>query len=219
MRALDSDEIVQAGLDREPGGRGAGGERWHETVLGVSRALVYGLLTAILAGLYAATVGLMQRLMVGLVGKNSDAAVIVTTLIVVSAFTPVKNRLQRLVDRRFRDSGNPAAVLGAYTNQLAEGSWTVERNRALRRFVRLVSEAYGAAGATVRVQEAAGSVRSASFGLNDRPPSLTVSTGSGPIMIVTTLTDLDGYHPRREADRATLTTASAAFAAELTAEV
>jgi hypothetical protein len=74
----------------------------------IARALVYIPLTAVLAGAYAASVALFQRIFVSLTGQSSDAAIVITTLILASLFTPVRKALENAVDRRFRPAA-PAA--------------------------------------------------------------------------------------------------------------
>ena len=54
----------------------------------INRTLVYGSLTAILGGLFSASTTLSQRVFVALTGEKSDAAFALTTLVVVSLFTP-----------------------------------------------------------------------------------------------------------------------------------
>ena len=76
---------------------------WEIDVI-INRTLVYVPLTAVLAGLYSASISLFQRLFTTLTGDKSDAAVVLTTLILASTFTPLKNGLQGFVDRRFRES-------------------------------------------------------------------------------------------------------------------
>ncbi len=73
----------------------------------LNRALVYIPLTGILGGLYAAGVALFQRLFVTLTGDRSDAAVVITTLVLAGMFTPARNGLQSFVDRRFKPAGSP----------------------------------------------------------------------------------------------------------------
>jgi hypothetical protein len=68
----------------------------------ISRTLVYVPLTALLAGLYAATVTLLERLFQSLMGDRSDAAIIISTLILVSVFTPLRKWLEGIVERRFK---------------------------------------------------------------------------------------------------------------------
>lgn len=68
----------------------------------IGRTLVYLPLTAILAGMYAALVALLQRVFVALTGGDSDAVIVLTTLILAAAFTPVRQTLDGFVDRHFR---------------------------------------------------------------------------------------------------------------------
>jgi len=76
--------------------------RLYEIDVIINRTIVYGALSAILAGVYTASIALSQRLFVSLTGERSDAAIVLTTLVVVSLFTPVKTRLQLVVDRRLK---------------------------------------------------------------------------------------------------------------------
>jgi hypothetical protein len=85
--------------------------RLYEIDVIINRTLVYGALSAILAGIYTASITLSQRLFVSTTGERSDAAIVFTTLVVVSFFTPVKGRLQSVVDARVR----PAAKTPART--------------------------------------------------------------------------------------------------------
>jgi hypothetical protein len=64
-------------------------------------------LTGILGGLYAGLVALLQRAFVNVTGDRSDAAIIITTLVLAGSFTPIRRVLDTIVDRRFR---SPATV-------------------------------------------------------------------------------------------------------------
>ena len=103
----------------------------------INRAIVYGLLTAILAGASAAAVGLTQTLFVGVLGPGSTPTIVITTLLVVSAFNPIKSRLEALVDRRFKPAPDPATVLKAFISDLRESVSRPDRERALRRLLDL----------------------------------------------------------------------------------
>lgn len=82
----------------------------------INRAIVYGLLTATLAGAIAALIGLSQRLFIALTGERSDMAIVITTLFVVSAITPIKNQIQSWVDRQFREM--PASDLRQFGQEV-----------------------------------------------------------------------------------------------------
>jgi hypothetical protein len=84
--------------------------RLYEIDFLISRTFVYGSLTAILAGLYAATIRLFQSLFVAITGQESDAALVITTLVLATTFTPIKGRLEGIARRRFAEE--PESVTG-----------------------------------------------------------------------------------------------------------
>lgn len=66
----------------------------------INRTLVYLGLTAILGAMYTALVTFLNRYFISVSGQKSDAAYVLTAFAVVAAFGPVKDALQRRVDRR-----------------------------------------------------------------------------------------------------------------------
>jgi hypothetical protein len=77
----------------------------------IGRTFAYGALTAILAGLYAASVRLFQAIFVALTGDESDAALVLTTLVLATTFTPIKTRLEKVAEKRFKPvDGHEAPV-------------------------------------------------------------------------------------------------------------
>jgi hypothetical protein len=123
--------------------------RLYDIDLIINRAMVYGALTAILAGLYSGSISLFQKLFVALTGEKSDAAIVVTTLILASTFTPIKTRLQAVVDRRFRDAHDPLHRLMEFSRQIECGIWVVDRRLALERLLEEGMAALDAVGGQV----------------------------------------------------------------------
>ena len=115
----------------------------------INRAIVYGLLTAILTGGSAAVIGLGQRLFVGVIGAGSDATIVLTTLLVVTAFNPIKTRLQAVVDRRFKDSRDPDAALEAFVQEVRQSLSPPDLHRSLARLLEIAVEAYRSSGGQV----------------------------------------------------------------------
>ena len=87
--------------------------RLYDIEVIINRTLVYASLTAILGAGYTATITLLQRLFVVVSGQKSDAAAVLAAFVVVVAFSPVRDWLQRSVDRRL-GRRSPSALLGKF---------------------------------------------------------------------------------------------------------
>lgn len=107
---------------------------WDLDIL-INRTLVYIPLTGILAGLYAASMSLLQRAFVAFTGTKSDGAVVLTTLILTATFTPIKNAIQAFVDRRFKNPAEPLASLKTFSRQIQTIEQVVDRETAAKRFL------------------------------------------------------------------------------------
>ena len=105
--------------------------RLYQIDLIINRALEYGALTATLAGLYSGSISLFQKVFMALTGERSDAAIVLTTLILASTFIPIKSRLQAIVDRRFRDVHDPLRRLTDFSKRVETGIWVVDGRLAL----------------------------------------------------------------------------------------
>lgn len=77
----------------------------------VNRTIFYGLVTAVLAGVISVSMGLLQRFFLAVTGERSDVAAVITSLVVVSAFEPIKARVRNLVDRTFKETPDHTATL------------------------------------------------------------------------------------------------------------
>jgi hypothetical protein len=93
---------------------------WDIDVI-IRRTLIYGTLTAILAGLYLVVVVTAQLLGARLTGQTRLPAwlIVVTTLAVAALFAPMRRRVQRVIDRRFyRSRYDAARTLAAFSATL-----------------------------------------------------------------------------------------------------
>jgi len=75
--------------------------RLYQIDLIINRTLVYGSLTAVLAGVYLGGVVLLQYAFRALIGEESQLAVVASTLIIAALFIPLRRRIQGFIDRRF----------------------------------------------------------------------------------------------------------------------
>jgi hypothetical protein len=110
----------------------------------ISRTLVYVPLTALLAGLYAATVALLQRVFQSITGDKSDAAIIISTLILASVFTPLRKWLEGIVERRFKPATSVAAAVPVMAVAIEGPEWDARVAAVARRVVRAELDARAA---------------------------------------------------------------------------
>ena len=75
--------------------------RLYEIDTLINRTLVYGALTAALVALYLGGIVVLQMFFVLLTGEKSTLAVVASTLMIAALFTPLRRRIQAVVDRRF----------------------------------------------------------------------------------------------------------------------
>jgi hypothetical protein len=69
----------------------------------INRTLVYGSLTAILAGVYFVGVTATQVILQTLTGQEElpQLAIVASTLVIAALFTPLRRRIQGFIDKRF----------------------------------------------------------------------------------------------------------------------
>jgi hypothetical protein len=89
----------------------------------INRTLVYGSLTAILAGVYFGGVTATQALFRDLAGQQElpQLVVVVSTLVIAALFTPLRRRIQSVIDRSFyRSKYDAIKTLEGFSARLRE---------------------------------------------------------------------------------------------------
>jgi hypothetical protein len=86
----------------------------------INRTLVYGLLTALLAGAYASGVLVLGQLFGGVGERTPSWAVAGATLAVAALFQPARRRIQQAVDRRFNRRKYTAKTIEAFSTRLRD---------------------------------------------------------------------------------------------------
>ena len=95
--------------------------RLYNIDLLIYRTLVYGSLTAVLAGVYFGSIVLFQWVFRDLIGQESQLGVVASTLAIAALFSPLRRRIQGFIDRRFyRRKYDSAKTLAAFSAKLRE---------------------------------------------------------------------------------------------------
>jgi len=91
-------------------------DQLYDIDLLINRSLVYGILTGVLAALYAGSIFLFGGFVRTLTHRQDDSlAIVVSTLGVAAVFQPLRRRIQFAIDRRFyRRRYNAARALEAF---------------------------------------------------------------------------------------------------------
>lgn len=110
--------------------------RLYEIDTLINRTLVYVLLVGIVAGLYAASVALFQRVFVAATGNTSDAAAIISALLLAAVFTPIRKSIEAIVDRRFKPAPVDAAHAPSASAQWEDPAFEAAVERVVRRVLR-----------------------------------------------------------------------------------
>jgi MFS family permease len=122
--------------------------RLYDIDLIINKTLVYGGLTAILGAVYAAVVTLLNRFFISVSGQKSDAAFVVTAFVVVIAASPLRDWMQRQVDRRVAHRSS-SAVLDEFSAGIDSVVSVIDGRRVAIRFVDQAVVAFDATAAAL----------------------------------------------------------------------
>ena len=110
---------------------------WDIDVI-INRTLVYALLVIILVLIYLASVVILQRTFQTLTGERSDLAAVVSTLVLVALFVPVRRYVQDFVDRRFyRRRYDTVKTVSAFSSSLRD---EVDLDRVIQRLESVIHD-------------------------------------------------------------------------------
>ena len=91
---------------------------WNIDII-INRTLVYGTLTLMLGVVYAGLVIGLQALLRGIISQDNSVAIVISTLAIAALFQPLRQRLQKIIDRRFyRSKYDAAKIIEAYNATL-----------------------------------------------------------------------------------------------------
>lgn len=148
----------------------------------IHRTLVYALLSAVLAGIYLGSVAVLQTPVRSLMGGDSQLAIVIATLLVAVAFSPLRRRLQAAIDR-------------AFNRQRYDARGTLDR---VATAMRTAVELEPLAGALVKALQESVQPAHASIWLRDGPPSVTHAHAQTSASVAPGRTDgrstIDGKH-------------------------
>jgi hypothetical protein len=87
----------------------------------INRSLVYSALSVVLGLTYLGSVTLLQSLLLGLTGRSSPLAVVLSTLVIAALFSPLRLRIQQIIDRRFyRQKYDAQRTLESFSQQMRD---------------------------------------------------------------------------------------------------
>jgi hypothetical protein len=130
--------------------------RLYDIDLIINRSLVYGSLTAILYAVYVAVTTLLQRLLISVSGQKSDAAYVLAAFVVAGSFNPVKEWLQRVVNRRL-GRATTSAALDQFSAKVDAVVSVIDVNKIASQLVDEAVAAFDARGGALYLEESDGS--------------------------------------------------------------
>jgi hypothetical protein len=115
--------------------------RLYDLDVVLNRTVVYGLVTAALVGIYFGFVLVLQGLAVTLTGqRRSELVTVLSTLAIAALFSPLRTRIQRVIDARFFRRKYDAEKALARFGQAIRGESSADLSQLNAHLVRVVDE-------------------------------------------------------------------------------
>lgn len=115
----------------------------------LNRTMVYIPLTSILTVIYSTSISFSQRLFSTVAGETSPAVAIFTTILLTTTFTPIKNGLQALVDRSFKEPLDPLKELKALEQRIFNVVDLLDQPAMARRIGEQIMSSYDLEGVAI----------------------------------------------------------------------
>ena len=179
----------------------------------LNRTLVYVIVSGFLAGLTAALVGLSQSAFLTVTGQTSDAAIVITTLILVGTISPLREIAQRFVDRHLKGADAALTGLPSFTTEVRQFATVSQPQRVVMRLLSETVAAFEAVGGAADVRSTDGEDFERSVGdwREEARVTTTINGRDGEVARIRLGPRLDG-EPYSERQVAQLRTAADAVA-------
>lgn len=135
--------------------------RLYDIDLIINRTLVYVPLTAILAGIFAVSSDLSKRFFLQLLGGETEASALFATLVIVITFEPIKDGIQKRVDKLFKRLPDPEKNLEAFMERVQTRVYPAEVVPLTRNLLEEAVQGFQAQGGAVYLNESATPIHAA----------------------------------------------------------
>lgn len=171
----------------------------------INRTLIYLPLSAILAGLFAVASTLTQKLFSAFHGQAGETGAVLTTLIVVAAFDPIRKQVTKFVDANFKEAPQPGKQLDAFGERVYGVFETVDSRRLSQSFLDQAVTAFHARGGALYIGSETETSPEFTSGVWEGEGPLHVPLKSNETQVGTlVLGPRDGGHAYSKSDKAVL---------------
>lgn len=123
--------------------------RLYDIDLIINRTLVYVPLTAILAGIFAVSSDLSKRFFLQILGGETEASGLFATLVIVIAWEPIKDAIQKRVDKLFKRLPDPGRTLDAFMERVQTRVYPAELMPLTRNLLEEAVQGFQAQGGAI----------------------------------------------------------------------